>query len=392
MRDELRLLEDYRKARKSRVRLKDPLATQSKFVDQKDESQQLKSMLRTASKMTQAVLKISSYGKGIQKIKNHVSYISRHGTLTLEDQYGNLYEGKQDQQAIIDAWSIDFGTRTESRDTMHMVLSSPPGSDPESIKKAGREFLTEQFGEKGHEFIFVTHTDTNHPHVHAVVKMKSTLGLKLNPRKADLRAYRERFAEICRSKGIQVEASPRCERGLSGASKKSSIVYMKKRGVKPRVETALIQKVKQEQSVGNNSPHPSQEKMNKRNQIIRKRYADMAKKVAQKAEKLNSPDEKKKYQHAAGLLDYHAMTMPVEKSRGDQVHDQLNQRVGITTLSIEDRAIMDYLAVTHGQPDKKGVYKAPLEVAVEKLAKIKQKETLQKTAQNKQSLEIDIDE
>jgi len=64
------------------------------------------------------------------------------------------------------------------------MLSMPPGTDRESVKKAARNFAREVF--ENHQYVFVAHEDEKHPHVHIAVKAVDRDGIRMNPRKADL--------------------------------------------------------------------------------------------------------------------------------------------------------------------------------------------------------------
>ena len=59
----------------------------------------------------------------------------------------------------------------------------------------------------------VLHDHQANPHVHLSVRAESTLGKRLNPRKADLQRWRETFAERLRSWGIDAEATRQATRG-----------------------------------------------------------------------------------------------------------------------------------------------------------------------------------
>jgi hypothetical protein len=61
----------------------------------------------------------------------------------------------------------------------------------------------------------VLHTHQANPHVHLAVRAEGKDGRRLNPRKADLRRWREVFAEKLRERGIEAEASPQITRGGS---------------------------------------------------------------------------------------------------------------------------------------------------------------------------------
>ena len=59
----------------------------------------------------------------------------------------------------------------------------------------------------------VLHTHQANPHVHISVRAEGRDGSRLNPRKEDLRRWRETFAERLRAWGIEAEASSQAVRG-----------------------------------------------------------------------------------------------------------------------------------------------------------------------------------
>jgi hypothetical protein len=350
-------------------------------------------MLQTASRKTQAIFKISSYGKGLHKIAAHLNYISRRGKLELEDQDGNKLLSLQEQKQILKSWSPDFGDNPRSRDTMHIVLSTPPGTDREKAFNAAKEFLENEYKTSNHEYLFVAHKDTNHPHVHAVIKMLSNYGQKLNPRKAYLHQVRQKYAEICRSHGIDVEASSRAERGLAGITTRSELVQMRMRAHKTQVDTKLVQKIESERQLHEIPTHPSEEKMQKRNQIIRKRYADKATRLALQSYTLTDNTEKEKYYNAAKLLHKYAQTVPVEATRGEKIHQQLDDKLGISpnrTNKINRKPLDQYQAVKFGRKNKKEIYESlALIIAKQLTAKIAKQTSIEEKISKCAELEID---
>jgi hypothetical protein len=272
----------------------------------------LADMLQTASRKTQAIYKISSFGKSQKKIAAHLSYISRRGQLELEDQNGDKVSSLKEQRTALDIWSEDFGDDPRSRNTMHLVLSTPPGTNRDNALKAAKEFLESEYKAGGHEYLFVAHNDTDHPHVHVVVKMVSSYGNKLNPRKAYLNRVRQSFAEICRSHGIEVEASSRVERGLAGLATKSEIVQMRRRNKQLSSGINLANKINVPQRFDNSANHLLKERIQKQNQIIRKRYMDKARMIAQTARKISNKAEYEKNMKNARLLHTYSNKFTIE--------------------------------------------------------------------------------
>ncbi len=179
---------------------------------------------------------------------------------------------------------------------------------------AAREFLAKEF-QGNHPYVFALHEDTGKPHVNVSIKMKGEDGKKLDPRKADLDCMRKRFAEICRTKGIKVEASRRYERGLGGKSTKSELYQMKRRGKKPDVDGQLEDRVKEEVTKKDFNQKPWENMMKNRNEVVRRRYIEAAGKAAQAANKNSGNQQGKAFEAIAKSLNTYAKNMPIETSR-----------------------------------------------------------------------------
>src|SRR5699024_3214274 len=80
--------------------------------------------------------------------------------------------------------------RKNSKDTINLVMSMPPGTDPDGLREAVRSFAARNFL-ADRSYVFVRHDDTKHPHCHLTLKAVGHDGRRLNPRKADLQAWRE---------------------------------------------------------------------------------------------------------------------------------------------------------------------------------------------------------
>jgi hypothetical protein len=182
----------------------------------------------TAARLTsyskEVVVKVvNKFGKGPLQVGRQLAYISRKGELVLENEKGELLLGKDNVKALARDWGDDLGDTRRykaQRDTMHMVLSMPEGTPEVSVERAAREFSKAQFA--NHEYVFVMHSQSTDPdpsslkpHVHILVKMRGFDGKRLNPRKDDLVAWREAFAEAMRDQGEDAAATPRVSRGVT---------------------------------------------------------------------------------------------------------------------------------------------------------------------------------
>lgn len=197
----------------------------------------------------EVMVKITGFCKGAAHVKAHIKYITRNGKLEMENERGEVFFGKEENNLLFSDWKENLGEskrRKNQRDTMSLVLSMPESTDPEAVKKATREFAKATFG-KNYEYVFVLHTDKPQPHCHVSVKCLGFNGKRLNPRKADLQLWRKRFAEKLRDQGEEAEATPRCSRGVVKKAVRGVIMRIERgdKSHKPRVSKATAMKIKE---------------------------------------------------------------------------------------------------------------------------------------------------
>lgn len=179
----------------------------------------------------EVMVKITKFGKGAKAIRAHLTYITRNMQLEIENQAAEKSHHKDEIKDVISEWSRainDEKAKENTRTAMHMMLSMPPGTDPEAVKNGAREFAHELFS-ANHDYLFVLHTDKKHPHVHLVVRTLGHDGKRLNPRKADLMEYRQAFASHMRRQGVDAVASVRQGRGNVQKADHSPIEQIGKR-------------------------------------------------------------------------------------------------------------------------------------------------------------------
>lgn len=244
---------------------------------------QMKARLdRITRKAPEVMVKVTGSAAGGKKTNAHLSYITREGSLTATNERGELIEGKGTVKDLATEWLADRPAQVGQRrapDTRNLVLSMPPGHDPETVFRAARTFADKEFGDN-HQFLAVLHTDEKHPHVHLTVKTRGYDGKNLNPKKADLQRWREGFAKELRDLDIPAEATPRQLRGVVRKPDRQAARQMRKRGKVPRVD---LQRVKDAAATGR--AHPAEKKALVRAQAVRDGWVATA--AALKAE----PDE-----------------------------------------------------------------------------------------------------
>ncbi len=180
--------------------------------------QKLQAMVRRSP---QVMVKLVRAPKGMKGISNNLTYISRDGLLEIEDQDGQVIQGKEAVADLKAEWrdgGMPIAADSTMRDAFHLVLSMPTRTDPLSVQRAARDFAAREFS--GFQYAMVLHTfetdpdphPSPHPHVHLTVKAAGLDGVRLNPRKVDLQRWREGFAEALREHGIEATTTSRIHR------------------------------------------------------------------------------------------------------------------------------------------------------------------------------------
>lgn len=165
-----------------------------------------------ARRSSQVMVKITGSAKGKAGIKGHMEYLSRDGELEMRDQDGRVIQGKEALDQTAWAWKYVGPMLDEKkrRESFNIVFSMPEGTDEKALYEAVKKTAAVEF--EGHQWVMVQHFDEPHVHAHVCVKTESLDGHRLNPRKADLQRWRERFAYELRERGVEAEATRRATR------------------------------------------------------------------------------------------------------------------------------------------------------------------------------------
>jgi Relaxase/Mobilisation nuclease domain len=193
---------------------------------------------RTPEVMVKVINKGSSSAAGVG---GHVGYIGRQGAVELETDEGEVLQGQDVGNSLLEDWNLDLIQRRGKinltpnkpkqppRLVYKLIFSMPAGTPPEKVQAAVRNFAREEFALK-HRYVMALHTDEPHPHVHLVLKARSEEGQRLYLRKATLRQWREGFANHLRALGVAANATPRHVRGETRPRKSDGIYRAMSRG------------------------------------------------------------------------------------------------------------------------------------------------------------------
>src|SRR6185437_9609983 len=193
-------------------------------------------IVRTVRRTPEVMIKVLSRGgQDLKAVRRHLDYLRdrEEGELAIETDDGERLMGSSVAKSLVEDWNLDLqehrqrsdldGRGRHSTKLVHKVLfSMPPGTPPQKVLEAVKNFAREEFALK-HRYAMVLHTDEAHPHVHMVIKAMSERGIRLNIRKATLREWRREFARHLRELGVPANATERAVRGRRQSTKLDGI-------------------------------------------------------------------------------------------------------------------------------------------------------------------------
>lgn len=202
---------------------------------------QIEQIRLTVNRAPEAVVKVLPRSSNdLKAVGKHIDYIGRRGNLELEGDDGERLQGRV-AGALLEDWDLDVddvrrqgsltaaSKRSPPKLVHKLMFSMPPGTPPQKVLSAVRNFAREEFYGQ-HRYAMVLHTDEPHPHVHLVLKAVNEQGVRLNIKKATLRHWRSQFASHLRGLGVAANATERAVRGESRSSWTDGIYRSVKRG------------------------------------------------------------------------------------------------------------------------------------------------------------------
>jgi type IV secretory pathway VirD2 relaxase len=285
---------------------------------------------RIVGRAPEVMVKITGRTKDAGHLKSHLEYIMRNGELTAETEQGSLMQGREGLKDLQSRWTedtvLDDKRRRDGTVSVNIILSMPPGTDPIAVKDAVRAFAIETFG-ANYDYVFVQHLDEKHPHVHLTVRSQGYSGKRLNPRKADLATWRERFASELRIRGVAAEATPRRTRGKVRKHDKGTVVALRRRGVVPETDKNARADVVRAAKGGALESRPWEAKARERQVKIRAQYLAHAKEL----ERTGKASDRAL---ALKVRDFVAK-MPDPETRREQLMRKLNSVARQARLDLE---------------------------------------------------------
>lgn len=189
-------------------------------------------LTRVAGRAPEVMVKVTGRTRDPGHLRAHMDYICRNGALEMEDRDGAVLDSRHAVRELVDDWSdlamADHRRRANSPISLSLVLSMPAATDPVRLRDAARAFAREAFAYQ-FDYAFAMHTDAGHPHVHLEVRALGDYGERLNPKKADLEAWRQAFAQALRDRGVEAEATPRRARGVTRKAERMPIRRLRER-------------------------------------------------------------------------------------------------------------------------------------------------------------------
>ena len=187
---------------------------------------------RTVRRVPEVLVKVSGGARTLAGVERHMEYIEDKGRLGLETDMGTRAGGEHFARRLVTDWDLDIEAlkRYEKRFVRgkppklvhNIVFSMPPGTSAKKVLLAVLKLALNEWALQ-HRYAMALHTDEPHPHVHVVVKAVSERGVRLNIKKATLRAWRAQFAANLRELGVAANATERAVRGETRTHKRTPI-------------------------------------------------------------------------------------------------------------------------------------------------------------------------
>jgi hypothetical protein len=285
---------------------------------------QIKLITRTVGRTPEVMVKVINKGSNSPAaVGRHVGYIGRKGEVELETDDGEILQGPEVGNALLEDWNLDLiqergkinltpnKPKKAPRLVYKLIFSMPAGTPPEKVQAAVRNFAREEFALK-HRYVMALHTDEPHPHVHLLLKATSDEGQRLCVRKATLREWRAGFAHHLRALGVAANATPRQVRGVTVPRKSDGIYRASLRGESTHMQErfhAVFRELKE----GKLQIEPGKEKLLRTREEVRRGWlavsdtlsrdghVELATQVRQYVEQMPKPGTEKEY-IAARLL------------------------------------------------------------------------------------------
>lgn len=194
---------------------------------------------RTVKRSPQVVVKITSRLHGSPSTLGAFTYVSRLGMsdkepIDLATSEAKTLTDARDMMALArewEAWEQSDEARRKGATAIAMVFSMPPGTDPEKVRQAVREFAESDMANR--RWVMALHTDEDHPHVHLIIAGRDNDGRRFNPNREFLQHCRDRFAENLRALGVEADATKRVTRGYPPKRDATPVLKMRERGLTP---------------------------------------------------------------------------------------------------------------------------------------------------------------
>ncbi|EIZ77943.1 hypothetical protein WSK_3505 [Novosphingobium sp. Rr 2-17] len=204
---------------------------------------------RTAKRAPQVVVKITSRIHGAASTVGAFTYAGRIGMSDQEPIGIETSEGKElmsahDMMLLAREWH-QWETADEARrngaTAIAMVFSMPPGTDPEKVREAVRDYAETDLSNR--RWVMALHTDEAHPHVHLIIAGRDNDGRRFNPNREFLQHARERFAENLRDRGVEADATIRMARAYPPKQDPTPVLKMRERGAEPEADKGRLEMI-----------------------------------------------------------------------------------------------------------------------------------------------------
>lgn len=157
----------------------------------------------------QVMIRVTGSADSRVAFHQSLAYFTRDATIPAETQAGRIVDGERAVRRLEMDWlgaNVLHARSTQSqRQATALALSMPAGTDRDAVQDAARAWAQRNL--RGYDWLLVRHDDTEHPHVHVVIRAVGHDGRRWSVHPREMQRWREDFAQELQGRGVEAAAS-----------------------------------------------------------------------------------------------------------------------------------------------------------------------------------------
>lgn len=160
---------------------------------------------------TEVVIHVANRIYGYAGLRSHLDYLTRDGSVPGETQSGKVIQGEEAVARLHRDWMLAQhvesvpGRRHDASHAVHLVISSPAGTDRDAAHDAARAWAKAHL--RGYDWIIIRHDNIDRPHSHISVRSVGKDNRRFGPKRDEFMKWRDGLAREMQARGIDATAT-----------------------------------------------------------------------------------------------------------------------------------------------------------------------------------------